>query len=225
MKNSVQTILDFLADVRANNNREWFAANRARYDEARTLFRAVAEDMIARIGAFDASVAGMPVEQTLYRFYRDTRFSADKSPYKRHMGTFINARGKKSQHGGYYLHLEPGACLIAVGTYWHESRVVRAIREEIALRTDEFAAIVDEAAFRRAYTSLSIESLKTMPKGFPKDFPRPELLRMKDFCASRPLPDNFFAAPDWPERAACLFRTGKPYMDFINEVVDDYIDE
>lgn len=224
MKNDIQTILAFLADIRDNNNREWFAANRNRYDEAHTLFRAVAEDMITRIGPFDSTVAGMPVEQTLYRFYRDTRFSPDKSPYKRHMGTFINAKGKKSQHGGYYLHLEPGACLLAVGTYWHESRVVRAIRQEIVDHTERFVAIVDDTAFRRSYTSLTIESLKTIPRGFPKDFARPELLRAKDYCASCPLSDDFFAAGDWRERAAAIFRTGKPYMDFINEVVDDYID-
>lgn len=113
----MKEIFSFLADVAANNNREWFAENRHRYADASGRFTAIAEDMISRIARFEPAVAGLPVKSTLYRFYRDTRFSPDKSPYKRHFGCYINPCGKKSAHGGYYLHLQPGSCMLCVGTY------------------------------------------------------------------------------------------------------------
>ena len=89
----MKDILDFLKDIAAHNDREWFHAHRDRFDAAYARFTAVATDMIARIGRFDPAVAGLPVKTTLYRFYRDTRFSPDKSPYKRHFGCNSNPRG------------------------------------------------------------------------------------------------------------------------------------
>lgn len=216
-------ILQFLADVAANNRREWLAENQGRYKAATTAFARLAEQMIAKIGEFDPTVAGLSVQSTLYRFYRDTRFSADKSPYKRHFGSYINARGRKSQHGGYYLHLEPGSCLLGGGSYSLEPPVLKAVRTTVMERIDEFRAIVEAPAFVRRFPEIGWERLKTLPVGFPRDFAYPQYLRPKDYSVACHLPDTFFLEDGWMDRAADIFRLMKPMMDFVNDVVDDYI--
>lgn len=221
----MEKIFAFLTDIARNNRRDWFQANRQRYDEAHAAFVAIAEQMIERIGRFDVAVAGLPVKSTLYRFYRDTRFSPDKSPYKRHFGTYINPRGKKSPHGGYYLHLEPGHCCVAGGAYCLDAATLKAVRTEIVDRIDAFRSIVEHPEFRKLYPVIGMEHLKTMPTGFPRDFSHPEYLRPKDFSVSCSLPDAFFFAPDWQERVADMFFTMKPYLDFINGPIDDILSE
>lgn len=216
-------ILGFLADVTANNNRPWFEANRARYEEVRADFTCVAETMIRHIGRFDADIAGLPVASTLYRFHRDTRFSPDKAPYKRHLGTYINSRGKKSPHGGYYLHLQPGACMVACGAYCLESPLLRAVRQSVVDRIDEFRAIVEAPEFRRLFPVIGSERLKTFPTGFARDFAYTEYIRPKDYSIAHPLPDSFFLQAGWDKRVAELFERMKPFLDFVNDTIDDYI--
>ena len=119
-----QRILQFLKDVAANNNRPWFQEHKDEYDAVRQDFEAGVAQLIGRIADFDNSVAHLSVKDCTYRFYRDTRFSPDKSPYKRHLGAYISAKGKKSLHGGYYIHLEPGGCLMACGSYWLPTNIL-----------------------------------------------------------------------------------------------------
>lgn len=216
-------IFKFLKDIAAHNDREWFHAHRDRFDAAYARFTAVAEAMIARIAQFDPDVAGLPVKGTLYRFYRDTRFSADKSPYKRHFGSYINPRGKKSPHGGYYLHFEPGHSLVACGAYCLPPAILRAVRRSIVDRTDEFRAIVEAPHFADAFPTIGMERLKTVPAGFPRDFSYPQYLRPKDYSVWHNLDDSFFLRPGWEDRAADLFREMKPFLDFVNDTIDDYL--
>ena len=112
-------IFDFLRDIAANNNRPWFQEHKAGYEKAKAEFEKGVSEAITAISKFDPSVSHLTVKDCCYRFYRDTRFSPDKSPYKRHFGAYISAHGKKSLHGGYYIHLQPGHCLLAIGSYWH----------------------------------------------------------------------------------------------------------
>lgn len=219
----MEKIFRFLSDIAIHNDREWFHAHRHLYEEAQAEFVRIVETMIGHIGRFDSEVVGLPVKSTLYRFYRDTRFSSDKSPYKRHLGAYINPRGKKSSHGGYYLHLEPSNCLLAGGAYCLEMPVLRAVRQSIVDRTDEFRAIVENAAFKALFPVLGETRLKTLPAGFPRDFPYPDYLRPKDYSVCHRVPDAFFLSPDWAERAAGIFRTMKPFLDFVNDTVDDYL--
>ncbi len=219
----METIFSFLKDIAANNERDWFNAHRERYEEAQARFVRIAEDMIGRIAQFEPRVAGMPVKNTLYRFHRDTRFSTDKSPYKRHFGCYINPLGKKSLHGGYYLHLEPENCLLAVGAYCLPSQVLRAVRWSIVAESERFHAIMTEPQLAAFRPTLGETYLKTLPAGFPKDFAHPEYLRPREYDLWLKLPDAFFFKKDWQEKAADIFRLMHPYLNFINETVDDYI--
>lgn len=220
-----ENIFAFLRNIAAHNDREWFKAHRAEYDEARAIFEDMAQTLINRISTFDPEVANVEVNNTLYRFYRDTRFSPDKSPYKRHFGTYINTMGKKSIHGGYYFHIEPDNSMAACGSYWLPSDALYAVRNSIVVEIDRFRSIVENPEFKSLYPTIGIEHLKTLPKGFPRDFPYPEYIRPKDYALCTTLTENDILADDWADTVAYRFKVLKPFLDFINETVDDYAED
>ena len=108
IKMNIPVIFQFLKDLSANNNREWFNEHKAEYETARAEFDNFLATVIARISLFDETIRGIQPKDCTYRIYRDTRFSADKTPYKIHFGGYINAKGKKSDHCGYYVHSAAG---------------------------------------------------------------------------------------------------------------------
>ncbi len=240
--NKVDTkrILQYLRDIAANNNREWFHANKAEYDAVRKSFNDGIAKAIRRISEFDESIAHLEVKDTVYRFNRDTRFSPDKSPYKRHLGAYISAKGKKSLHGGYYIHLEPGSCMLAVGSYWLPTNILTSCRNEIMVNIDEWRRIVESRNFINFFgrpqdvhqgesemwpidkKGFGISHLKSAPSGFPRDYEFIEYLRMKDYCCWKMVPDTFFEGDQWLDEAVKVFKVAKPMMDFTNNVIDDY---
>lgn len=219
----IRQIFDFLRTLKKNNNREWFKENRPSYDRAAATFAEMVKTTIGQIAQFDPAVGNVEVKQTTYRIYRDTRFSEDKTPYKTHIGAYINIHGTKSLHGGYYLHLEPGESGLGCGPYWLPTNILTAVRNDIVNRTEEFRAIVEEPTFKATYPSFGMNHLKTYPKGFDRTYPYPEYLRAKDYTLWYDLADDFFLRPDWAEQVGEKFKLMKPFMDFINETIDDYI--
>ncbi len=235
-------ILTFLRQLMANNNREWFLAHRPAYDAVRADFEQGVEQALHRIATFDATIAHLTVRDCTYRFYRDTRFSADKSPYKTHLGAYIAAHGKKSLHGGYYIHLEPGHCMVACGNYWLPTHILTSCRNEIMANTGEWLRCVQSPAFLQYFGStetanppsptdvssweqpqgFGIEKLKTCPSGFPRDWQYIEYLRQKDYCCWHRVPDTFYQGDRWLDQAEQMFRAAKPMMDMMNAVIDDY---
>ena len=235
-------ILSFLRQVTTNNNRPWFQEHKAEYDAVRAEFEQGIAQALERIVTFDPEIAHLKVKDCTYRFYRDTRFSADKSPYKNHMGAYIDAKGKKALRGGYYLHLEPDHCLVAVGNYWLPTNILTACRNEIMANTDAWLKCVKNKAFQTYFGSpatdsikeptnisswdqpqgFGLEKLKTCPSGFPKDWPYVHYLRLKDYCAWHAVPETFFEGDAWLDEIERMFRAAKPMMDFMNAVIDDY---
>ena len=235
-------ILKFLRQVMANNNRAWFQEHKKEYDAVRAEFERGIAQAIERITTFDSEIAHLQVKDCTYRFYRDTRFSADKSPYKNHLGAYIDAKGKKALRGGYYLHLEPDHCLVAVGNYYLPTNILTACRNEIMANTDEWLKRVENPEFQKYFGSpvsssfkeptnisswdqpqgFGLEKLKTCPSGFPKDWPYVHYLRQKDYCAWHAVPNDFFEGDGWLDEIERMFRTAKPMMDFMNAVIDDY---
>ena len=226
-------ILDFLRQITVNNNREWFHAHKAEYQAARDDFEKGVVKAIAKIAEFDPSISHLTVRDVTYRFYRDTRFSPDKSPYKRHLGAYIAAHGRKALHGGYYLHLEPGECLLACGSYWLPTNILTACRNEIMANEEEWLRCVRNPEFLSLFGEPSgnamngdhgfgLEMLKTCPSGFPRDYRHIEYLRMKDYCCWRNVPDNFFEGDGWLDEMSHVMQVAKPMMDFMNSVIDDY---
>lgn len=229
----INRILGFLEGIRTNNNREWFLDNKKEYIAVKTDFENGIAKAIERISLFDASISHITVKDATYRFNRDTRFSPDKSPYKRHLGAYIAAHGKKAFHGGYYIHVEPGNCFVACGNYYLPTNILTSCRNEIMANIDEWRNIVEDSRFVSCFgragecrwgdrKGFGCESLKTAPAGFPRDYEFIEYLRMKDYCCWTSFPDSFYEGDAWLDKAAEIFRAAKPMMDFVNSVIDDY---
>lgn len=228
----IYRILNFLDNVRRNNNRQWFQANKDEYLAVRADFENAVGELINNISKFDSTISHITVKDATYRFNRDTRFSEDKSPYKRHFGAYIAAHGKKKLHGGYYVHLEPGNCMLACGSYFLPTNILTSCRNEIIANIDTWLSAVSNKTFTDLFVAdangdssgwgFGLERLKTVPKGFSRDYKYIEYLRMKDYCCWHNVPDDFFAGNTWIENAVEIFKAAKPMMDFVNSVIDDY---
>ena len=215
-------ILDFLKDLAANNNREWFAENKQRYTEAAEALNGIVDRLISGLGLFDDAIKYLHAKDCTYRIYRDIRFSPDKSPYKRHMAAYIARGGRKSIRPGYYFHLQPGGeSLLAGGLYCEDSKMVKAARRAINDNQEEFLEIVGERSFKENFVFAG-DRLKRMPLGFEQDSLVAEYLKYKDFTIMCKLSDTFFDEDGWEEKAVALCEKMKPYNDFMNAALDDY---
>jgi len=217
--------LRFLRDLKRNNNREWFAANRSRYEAARQYTRHLTATLIAAVAAHDPQAALLTESDCTNRIYRDTRFSPDKTPYKTHIGIFINPPGgKKAPTAGYYFHLEPEKFFFAAGNVCHPPKVLTAIRKSIADNIEEYDAMMRDAEFRAVFPVIGENLLKTAPKGFDRQWPYVEYVRPRDYVASTatmrsPAPLlNDAAALHEVLRQACRFNR------FINYAVEEALD-
>lgn len=216
-----EVIFQFLRGVTCHNNREWFAENRALYEAAKAQFDRLLTAVIAGIASYDESVKGLEPKDCTYRIYRDTRFSTDKTPYKTHIGGYINAKGKKSDHCGYYLHIEPEGCMLAGGSYCLPPPVMKALRQAVYDNIDEYREIVEDPIFKQHFPQVGETFLKTAPKGFPRDFEHLRYLQCKEFTVACMLPDDFFLQADCAERSARIFKIMKPFCDFLNFTIDE----
>ncbi|NDV65091.1 DUF2461 domain-containing protein [Bacteroides sp. 224] len=218
----IPVIFRFLEELSTHNNREWFNENRDKYERVRLIFEDFVSSVISTISLFDESIRGVEVKDCTYRIYRDTRFSPDKTPYKTHLGAYINAKGKKSQHCGYYIHIQPGNCLLAGGSICPPPKLLKAIRQAIYDNIDEYRAIVEDQEFKKYFPVVGDSFLKTAPKGFPKDFEYIDYLKCKEYTCAHHVADNFFTSPDVLDRIGDVFKQLKRFGDFTNYTIDEF---
>ena len=221
----MKQILDFLKELRVNNNREWFNAHKDEYEIAKKNFENICQSLILKIGEFDEKILKVSTKECLFRIYRDIRFTHDKTPYKTHFGTYIAfPGGRKSPRGGYYLHIDPvGGCFMGVGIWSPEPKILKALRESIFDNYEEFDEIISEPEFKRIYgdSFYSEEKLKSLPKGFPTDFPNPEILKLKHYLVSHDLTDQEINDSNFTDYIANLARVAYPLNKFLNYTVDE----
>ena len=214
----ISNIQSFLKDLSENNNREWFAANKSRYEACKVDFEEISKLLIMEIAAFDSEIRTVDVRDCVFRIYRDTRFSKDKSPYKTNFGASLGM-GKGSQKAGYYLHIEPGKSFLGGGIYMPESSALKAIRKEISAFGDEFKAILEKDDFRNYFRGLSVEDkLKNVPQGFEKDDKMAEFLKLKHFIVTHPVSDEQLLSKNAPKEIAKVYHAMKPLVDFLNAI-------
>lgn len=226
----MKEILDFLRDLEKNNNREWFNSHKEQYQSVLKKWYAFCESLIAEIGRFDKDIAPLTIKECTYRIYRDTRFSKDKSPYKTHFGVFLAKDGKKSMHAGYYFHIGTGNSsdyphvhMLASGNYCYDNKAVKILREDISGEWDTFSTSV-LAKVNHLFIPDTEGALKRVPKEYDKNAPYADWMRMKSFCLTAKTDDNFILQDNLAQRVAELFKTTKPFIDYINRAVD-YVKE
>lgn len=218
----IQKILDFLKALAENNNREWFAAHRNDYLEAKDTFEHLVEKLIPIVLEIDPAVGHLEIKDCTYRIYRDVRFSPDKRPYKTHMGAYINRRGKKSPYAGYYIHLAPThGSLWGGGLYCPDADTLRAVRMDIYDNIDEFL-ILNNSLEKSGFVLSREDSLKKIPAGFPRDFPHGEFLKMKHYDMYRPITDDVLCDENrLIEETRRAFAAMMPMNRFLNYTIDE----
>lgn len=213
------TTLNFLSDLKLNNNREWFNKNRKRYDDAKENFETFVQAIINEIVLFDPIMKGLEAKSCTYRINRDIRFSPDKTIYKTHLGAFIVRGGKRNgdKFAGYYVHVEPGNSMIAGGAYMPPSPWLMAIREKIDEQGNTLLKIISDKNFIKYFEEIEGEKLKSAPKGYSKDHPYIELLRFKSFLAAKIISDKEIVSKECFELFIKASKAMKPLNDFLND--------
>ena len=211
--------LDFLALLKANNDREWFQANKSLYDEAKEEFEQFIAVLIPVVRGIDPDVDVVSPKECLFRIFRDVRFSKDKSPYKSNFGAFIARGGRKSPYAGYYLHMEPGASFVGGGVYMPESHCLKAIRNGIFENIEEYKAVIEGEEFRKFFGGMFGEKLKTAPKGFPKHFPDIDLLKNKHYAVTHKVDDGFWFSDTLVEDVTEIFSVLYVLNRFLNNAI------
>lgn len=214
--------LAFLSDLRLNNDRDWFSANRKRYDEARMNFEIFVQAVIDEIVIFDPILKGLEAKSCIFRINRDTRFTYDKSVYKTNFGAFMVRGGKKNgdRFPGYYFHVEPGESFVAGGAYIPPAPWLNAIRRKIDENGDELVKILKHSDFISFFEVLEGEKVKTTPKGYSKDHPHIELLKHKSFLAEMAIPDRVLISEKCFDLVVSAFRAMKPLNDFLTTGIE-----
>ena len=216
MKTSIDSsTLQFLKTLLKNNNRNWFTENKNLYIEAQKDVLLFVENLIEEMSKFDEEILKINAKKSLFRIYRDVRFSKDKSPYKTNFGAGLGM-GKGTRITGYYLHIEPGKSFLAGGVYQPEPSVLKEIRKEISMSGNEFLKILEQKDFRNNFRGLSVENkLQRVPAGFEKDDPMSEYLKLKNFIVVHPISDASLLKENAAKDFAKIFESIKPLNDFL----------
>ena len=219
-----KSTFQFLNELKANNNREWFNDNKPRYQEAKENFEAFIDALLLKIAKFDPTISHHKAKDCVFRIYRDVRFSKDKSPYKTNMGAHVTAAAKKSEihsRAGYYIHIEPGGgSMLAGGAYMPKGPWLKSIRQEIDYNAASLKKILNAKSFKQYFGELQGEQLKTAPKGYPKDHPEIELLRYKSFLATHKCEDKEVVGEGFLDHSAKVFKALYPFDSFLNQAAD-----
>ena len=221
----MKELFEFLRELRANNDREWFKANKKRYDALHKAHVVIVQELINRISAFDPEIAGLEAKNCIYRIYRDIRFSNDKTPYKTHFGAYMTGvGGRTSPYGGYYLHLEPDSSFLSGGVWCPDPKMLKKLRQDIFGNIEEFVDILENKQFKQLYGGLEGEMLQRMPDGYPKDSPYEYILKHKYFVVSCEKPESFFDADNWMDKAVEDFKVLYPFNKFLNYTIGEFFD-
>ncbi len=214
----------FLRALARHNSREWFTANRPRYEAGiRAPMGALVEEMDVRLASIAPEIVGHP-RRSMFRIHRDVRFSNDKSPYKTNAGCWFYHQdagrgvGQDGEGGaGFYFHLEPAGCFVAAGIWMPGSAALGKVRAALAEDAAGFAKLVRAPAFRRRYGTLSEEAmLVRLPRGYAPGHPAEAWLRYKSFTVSRTLTPATVTSPRLPSRLAADFTALRPFVRWLN---------
>lgn len=208
-----KSTIDFLKELSQNNNREWFAINKARFEAEQKKVKGFYNAVMEHLKASDF------IENVkIFRIYRDVRFSKDKQPFKTHFGGHFT-RATNKLRGGYYLHICPGESFLAGGFWEPNKEDLARIRKEFETDATEINAIVNTPDFKKYFGKLKGEAVKSAPRGFDKNHPNIDLIRLKQFIVTREFTDEEVLAPNFLNEVVASFVAMRPYLDYMSDVL------
>lgn len=212
--------ISFLKTLKKNNNKSWFDNNREKYLDAKNNFEEFVGSLLSKMILFDEDLKDLIPKNCTFRINRDIRFSKNKTPYKISLSASFNKGGKKSIYAGYYFHLQPGENSFVGGGLWRPEPVeLRKLRQEIDYCFPEFKKIIGAASFKKVYGGLEQDDnqmLVNVPKGYEKDNPASDFLRMKSFVATKNIADVDLNNPALTNQVIQSFKALLPLIKFIN---------
>ena len=212
---------DFLKELVENNNRDWFQANKERYDAARENVIEFTAEFLKLMYKIDPGVnEGLDPKKCVMRIYRDIRFSKNKTPYKNNFGISIPAKGTKLGGAEYYLQISPGNSFIAGGYWMPESAHLKAIRQEIDYNAHDLKKIIDDKEFVSLFGEFrKQDQLKSVPREYSADNENIELLKLKSFVAFHQLKEEELLNKNAVEKIAAVCSKIQPLNVFLNNAL------
>ncbi|MFO7934871.1 MAG: DUF2461 domain-containing protein [Bacteroidales bacterium] len=216
----METILCFLRELSENNNREWFEENKKRYLQSLEIFRSFVARVIAGIAVFDPAMKWVEPKDSIFRIYKDVRFSRDKTPYKTNFGSWMARGGRQSNDAGYYFHLQPGASFMAAGVYMPPKEQLHLIRQEIVFNPEAFREVFHDPWINKHYQrSGDQDKLKKGPADFPGDTEMIEEIKYKHYIFSKSYSDQEIVSKDFPQRLVEDYRGLFPVVHYLNNAL------
>jgi len=205
--------LAFLANLKSNNDREWFEENKAVFLARQREVKTVFESVRTLLDAHDQ------IEQPkMFRIYRDVRFSQDKTPSKTHFAASFPRLGSQLR-GGYYIQVEPGGSFLATGFWKPEKEDLFRIRKELEIDAGEFRETINNKTLKALWGELRGDRVKTAPKGFDREHPEMDLIGLKQFIFVRPISDTQLTSPSFLEEVDRSFRAIRPFFDLMSQIL------
>lgn len=217
MTNITRHTFNFLQELKSNNHKEWFTANKERYEHSKNELCSFADDIIAIVNSFDV-IENLNGKKSLYRIFKDVRFSKDKTPYKSHWSGYLRRAGAE-RRGGYHFSISPGNSYISGGFFGPSSEDLLQLRKQIEADASPLREILSLKSFKAYFGNLNGEQVKTAPKGFDKMHENIDLLRYKQFYVVHSFTDDEVLAENFEEQVAEGFRKMLPFF----EVMTSYL--
>ena len=215
--------LQFIEDLKNNNNKEWFHENKKRYEFFKKEYQNLIAEILQEMKPLDASLANLEVKNCTFRINRDIRFSKDKSPYKSNMGIWLSTNKNYKNSPGYYIHYEKGSSFIAGGLYCPEAEELKKVRKEIAFFYEDLEKISSNATFKKEFGTLDRDEtnvLKKAPKDYDPNHPAIEFLKLKSFTATQKISDELFDDKDFAKKITQKLIALKPLNEFLNRALE-----
>lgn len=221
---NTKLILDYLSQLSANNNREWYHAHKTEYQAANAEFEAVVQELIFRLGKTDSSILQYAPKELTFKLVRDTRFSNDKSPYNPAFRAHISSKGKLPVPVGYYLMIKPGNQSFLGGGLFADmfQDATAMVRDYIAEHSREWDKLVNAPDFADTF-KVQGSALKNVPKGYDQAHPQAQYLKYKSWYLEYPVEDTaLLNAESFLDQAEKLFLKMKPFNDYLNLALADF---
>lgn len=219
MKLYMRNLIEFMSDLSENNNKIWFEEQKDRYVSVKRELECFVECFIQGIGSFDCRVKGLSVKDCTYRIYRDLRFSADKRPYKTHIGIFVSPNGKKSGYAGYYIHIQPDENLymLCSGLYCPSKNIITSVRDEIMTNGEAFDMALKVCPdFQLDWSN----AMKRIPIGYSANDKYADYYKLKDYIIVKKVDVDYVINTDFYDNVIGDFKRTLNFNEILNCCVD-----